>query len=111
MEGAGIGGGNEDDGNVTITGGTIKEATGGDFIGAAGIGGGRGGNADIKISNATIGTVTGGGGGSGIGTGSGVSPRRSKSRTPRLKRLLAMDGVPVSVPALAANLQTLRWIM
>lgn len=70
--GAGIGGSNEKDGQVTITGGKIT-ATGGN--GAAGIGGGAGdkytavgGDGDVTISGGTI-TATGGNLASGIGGG------------------------------------------
>ena len=69
--GAGIGGSNEKDGQVTITGGEIT-ATGGN--GAAGIGGGAGdtdavgGDGDVTISGGTI-TATGGRLGAGIGGG------------------------------------------
>ena len=70
--GAGIGGSNEKDGQVTITGGEIT-ATGGN--GAAGIGGGDGdtdavgGDGDVTISGGTI-TATGGSlGAAGIGGG------------------------------------------
>lgn len=70
--GAGIGGSNEKDGQVTITGGKIT-ATGGN--GAAGIGGGAGdkytavgGDGDVTISGGTI-TATGGSLGAGIGGG------------------------------------------
>ena len=70
--GAGIGGSNEKDGQVTITGGKIT-ATGGN--GAAGIGGGAGdkyaavdGDGDVTISGGTI-TATGGSGAAGIGGG------------------------------------------
>ena len=69
--GAGIGGSNEKDGQVTITGGEIT-ATGGN--GAAGIGGGDGdtdavgGDGDVTISGGTI-TATGGSLGAGIGGG------------------------------------------
>ena len=69
--GAGIGGSNEKDGQVTITGGKIT-ATGGN--GAAGIGGAGdkypavGGDGDVTISGGTI-TATGGNLASGIGGG------------------------------------------
>ena len=70
--GAGIGGSNEKNGQVTITGGEIT-ATGGN--GAAGIGGGAGdkytavgGDGDVTISGGTI-TATGGNLASGIGGG------------------------------------------
>ena len=69
--GAGIGGSNEKDGQVTITGGEIT-ATGGN--GAAGIGGGDGdtdavgGDGDVTISGGTI-TATGGSLAAGIGGG------------------------------------------
>ena len=70
--GAGIGGSNEKDGQVTITGGKIT-ATGGN--GAAGIGGGAGdkytavgGDGDVTISGGTI-TATGGRLAAGIGGG------------------------------------------
>ena len=70
--GAGIGGSNEKDGQVTITGGKIT-ATGGN--GAAGIGGGAGdkytavgGDGDVTISGGTI-TATGGSLAAGIGGG------------------------------------------
>ena len=72
--GAGIGGSNEKDGQVTITGGKIT-ATGGN--GAAGIGGGAGdkytavgGDGDVTISGGTI-TATGDSWGAGIGGGYG----------------------------------------
>lgn len=70
-DGAGIGGSDEHDGQVTITGGEIT-ATGGN--GAAGIGGGAGdtdavgGDGDVTISGGTI-TATGGRLGAGIGGG------------------------------------------
>lgn len=70
--GAGIGGSDKQDGQVTITGGEIT-ATGGN--GAAGIGGGAGdkyaavdGDGDVTISGGTI-TATGGSGAAGIGGG------------------------------------------
>ena len=70
--GAGIGGSDKQDGQVTITGGEIT-ATGGN--GAAGIGGGAGdkyaavgGDGDVTISGGTI-TATGGSLGAGIGGG------------------------------------------
>ena len=70
--GAGIGGSDEHDGQVTITGGEIT-ATGGN--GAAGIGGGAGdkyaavgGDGDVTISGGTI-TATGGSLAAGIGGG------------------------------------------
>lgn len=69
--GAGIGGSDEHDGQVTITGGEIT-ATGGN--GGAGIGGGAGdtdavgGDGDVTISGGTI-TATGGSLGAGIGGG------------------------------------------
>lgn len=70
--GAGIGGSDKQDGQVTITGGKIT-ATGGN--GAAGIGGGAGdkyaavdGDGDVTISGGTI-TATGGSGAAGIGGG------------------------------------------
>ena len=71
IDGAGIGGSDEHDGQVTITGGEIT-ATGGN--GAAGIGGGAGntdavgGDGDVTISGGTI-TATGGSLGAGIGGG------------------------------------------
>ena len=71
VDGAGIGGSDEHDGQVTITGGEIT-ATGGN--GAAGIGGGSGdtdavgGDGDVTISGGTI-TATGGRLGAGIGGG------------------------------------------
>ena len=71
VDGAGIGGSDEHDGQVTITGGEIT-ATGGN--GAAGIGGGAGdtdavgGDGDVTISGGTI-TATGGRLGAGIGGG------------------------------------------
>ena len=70
-DGAGIGGSDEHDGQVTITGGEIT-ATGGN--GAAGIGGGAGdtdavgGDGDVTISGGTI-TATGGSLAAGIGGG------------------------------------------
>lgn len=70
-QGAGIGGSDGQDGQVTITGGEIT-ATGGN--GAAGIGGGAGdkyaagGDGDVTISGGTI-TATGGSLGAGIGGG------------------------------------------
>ena len=70
-DGAGIGGSDGHDGQVTITGGEIT-ATGGN--GAAGIGGGAGdtdavgGDGDVTISGGTI-TATGGSLGAGIGGG------------------------------------------
>ena len=76
--GAGIGGSNEKDGQVTITGGKIT-ATGGN--GAAGIGGGAGdkytavgGDGDVTISGGTI-TATGGSLAAGIGGGSMATVR------------------------------------
>ena len=70
--GAGIGGSDKQDGQVTITGGKIT-ATGGN--GGAGIGGGAGdkyaavdGDGDVTISGGTI-TATGGSGAAGIGGG------------------------------------------
>ena len=73
--GAGIGGGELDNGeNITITGGTVTAAGGnrdesGDFGGAAGIGGGVYGNGeDITITGGTV-TATGGRDGAGIGGG------------------------------------------
>ena len=72
IDGAGIGGSSNKDGQVTITGGKIT-ATGGN--GAAGIGGGAsdkytavGGDGDVTISGGTI-TATGGSGAAGIGGG------------------------------------------
>ena len=72
IDGAGIGGSDEHDGQVTITGGEIT-ATGGN--GAVGIGGGAGdkyaavgGDGDVTISGGTI-TATGGSLGAGIGGG------------------------------------------
>lgn len=72
IDGAGIGGSDEHDGQATITGGKIT-ATGGN--GAAGIGGGAGdkyaavgGDGDVTISGGTI-TATGGSLGAGIGGG------------------------------------------
>lgn len=71
IDGAGIGGSDEHDGQVTITGGEIT-ATGGN--GAAGIGGGAGdtdavgGDGDVTVSGGTI-TATGGRLGAGIGGG------------------------------------------
>ena len=65
-KGAGIGGGNEKDGQVTITGGEII-ANGGD--GSAGIGGGYFGNGTVNISGGTITEASGGGEGAGIGGG------------------------------------------
>lgn len=71
IDGAGIGGSDEHDGQVTITGGEIT-ATGGN--GAAGIGGGAGdtdavgGDGDVTISGGTI-TATGGRLAAGIGGG------------------------------------------
>ena len=65
--GVGIGGGNEGNGkNITITGGTVN-AAGGSF--GAGIGGGFGGSGeDITITRGTV-TAAGGGYGAGIGGG------------------------------------------
>lgn len=71
IDGAGIGGSDKHDGQVTITGGEIT-ATGGN--GAAGIGGGAGdtdavgGDGDVTISGGTI-TATGGRLAAGIGGG------------------------------------------
>ena len=65
-KGAGIGGGNEKDGQVTITGGEII-ANGGD--GSAGIGGGYSGNGTVTISGGTVTEASGGGEGAGIGGG------------------------------------------
>lgn len=79
IDGAGIGGSDEHDGQVTITGGEIT-ATGGN--GAAGIGGGAGdtdavgGDGDVTISGGTI-TATGGRLGDGIGGGYGAKPKPS----------------------------------
>lgn len=79
IDGAGIGGSDEHDGQVTITGGKIT-ATGGN--GAAGIGGGAGdtdavgGDGDVTISGGTI-TATGGRLGAGIGGGYGAKPKPS----------------------------------
>ncbi len=64
-EAAGIGGGDNDCGNITINGGTIN-AVGGN--GGAGIGSGHGGCGNITINGGTINAV-GGDAGAGIGTG------------------------------------------
>ena len=66
-KGAGIGGGNEKDGQVTITGGEII-ANGGD--GSAGIGGGYFGNGTVKITDGDITAKVTGYYGAGIGGGS-----------------------------------------
>ena len=65
--GAGIGGSNEKDGQVTITGGEIT-ANGGKY--GAGIGGGDSGNGTVTITDGDI-TANGGSQGAGIGGGSG----------------------------------------
>ena len=67
--GAGIGGGNYGNGTVTISGGTITEASGGGNM-AAGIGGGRFGDSEIIIKDkAVIENAKGSANGAGIGSG------------------------------------------
>ena len=69
--GAGIGGGSGGDGTVTISGGTITEASGGYM--AAGIGSGHQGLGTVTIEgDAVIKKAQGGEGGAGIGSGQGV---------------------------------------
>ena len=66
--GAGIGGGSGGDGTVTISGGTITEASGGYM--AAGIGSGHQGQGTVTIEgDAVIKKAQGGEGGAGIGSG------------------------------------------
>ena len=66
--GAGIGGGSGGDGTVTISGGTITEASGGYM--AAGIGSGHQGQGTVTIEgDAVIKNAQGGEGGAGIGSG------------------------------------------
>ena len=67
-EGAGIGGGNCGNGTVTISGGTVTEASGG--YEGAGIGGGNYGNGTVTITGGDI-TANGGSKGAGIGGGKG----------------------------------------
>ena len=67
-KGAGIGGGDCGNGTVTISGGTITEASGGNL--AAGIGGGAYSNGTVTISGGTITKASGGDEGAGIGGGS-----------------------------------------
>lgn len=67
--GTGIGGGYANDGQVTITGGTIT-ATG--TNGGAGIGGGYGGDGNVEITGGEI-TATGGYYAAGIGGGAAVN--------------------------------------
>ena len=70
--GAGIGGGPQNCGNIVIAGGTIT-ATGGGEVGAPGIGAGYGASCGtISITGGTV-NATGGLYGSGIGTGNGGS--------------------------------------
>ena len=69
FNGAGIGGGNYGNGTVTISGGTITEASGGGNM-AAGIGGGRFGGSEIIIKDkAVIENAKGSANGAGIGSG------------------------------------------
>ena len=69
FNGAGIGGGNYGNGTVTISGGTITEASGGGNM-AAGIGGGRFGDSEIIIKDkAVIENAKGSANGAGIGSG------------------------------------------
>ena len=69
FNGAGIGGGNYGNGTVTISGGTITEASGGGNM-AAGIGGGRFGDGEIIIKDkAVIENAKGSANGAGIGSG------------------------------------------
>lgn len=69
QNGAGIGGGDRGNGTVTISGGTITEASGGDYM-AAGIGGGRFGDGEIIIKDkAVIENAKGSANGAGIGSG------------------------------------------
>ena len=65
---AGIGGGYSGNGTVTISGGTVTEASGGGE--GAGIGGGDSGNGTVNISGGTITKASGGYYGAGIGGGS-----------------------------------------
>ncbi|MCI2056241.1 MAG: hypothetical protein LKJ86_03750 [Oscillibacter sp.] len=73
--GAGIGGGYVSDAYVSITGGTIEAAQGGNgnsgslYQGGTGIGGGYQGCAQVNISGGTIETAQGGTGAPGIGNG------------------------------------------
>ena len=70
--GAGIGGSDGHDGDVTISGGTIT-ATGG--YGAAGIGGGRDGNGTVIITDGDITAKATGNYGAGIGGGQGAKQK------------------------------------
>ena len=65
--GAGIGGSNEKDGQVTITGGEITAKATGNY--GAGIGGGSGGDGTVTISGGTITEASGGYMAAGIGSG------------------------------------------
>lgn len=86
--GAGIGGGYCSDAIITITGGTILSAKGGDgnsgsnYQGGAGIGGGYQGLAQINISAGTIKDAEGGTASAGIGYGAGaLSSKRNGEPT------------------------------
>ena len=68
--GAGIGGGDGKDGQVTITGGEITAKATGNY--GAGIGGGSGGDGTVTISGGTITEASGGYMAAGIGSGQGV---------------------------------------
>ena len=74
IDGAGIGGSDEHDGQVTITGGEIT-ATGGN--GAAGIGGGTYGNGTVTVTDGDITAKATGRYGAGIGGGYGAKPKPS----------------------------------
>lgn len=74
IDGAGIGGSDEHDGQVTITGGEIT-ATGGN--GAAGIGGGAYGNGTVTVTDGDITAKATGRYGAGIGGGYGAKPKPS----------------------------------
>ena len=67
--GAGIGGGDGKDGQVTITGGEITAKATGNY--GAGIGGGSGGDGTVTISGGTITEASGGYMAAGIGSGQG----------------------------------------
>ena len=81
--GAGIGGSDGHDGQVTITGGEIT-ATGGSSgtgVGGAGIGGGALGTGDVTIEgNVTIKNAKGGAGAAGIGGGAETEPDTKDTR-------------------------------
>jgi len=64
---AGIGGGQYSDGDVRMTGGTIQEAVGGTY--AAGIGGGDERTGTVEITGGTVERAIGGSHGAGIGGG------------------------------------------